>query len=188
MSALPTYETTADEFIAWSLAQPQDGDGGRFELVDGRVIEMQSERLLHSNAKSRVLRAFEDAIRRSGISCFAVGDGASVGVSPAKVYKPDGLAYCGAELPDETIEVPAPVVIVEVVSPDNVGRDDGEKVEAYFSLASVQHYLIVDPERQALVHHSRAGEGKLYTCICRTGALRLDPLGIEIDAAPLFER
>lgn len=187
MSALPTHEMTADEFVAWSMAQAKDRDSGRYELVDGRIIEMQSERLVHITVKSRLLRAFESAIERGKLGCRAVGDGATVRVSRSKVYKPDGLVYFGPALPPETVEVPNAVVIVEVVSPDSVGRDHGEKVEAYFAVPSVQHYLIVDPERRAVVHHARAGGGKLLTSISRTGALRLEPPGIEIEVERTFE-
>lgn len=188
MSTLPRHDMTADEFIAWSLAEPRDREGGRFELVDGRVVEMQSERVSHIETKQALWAALRDAIRRSGLPCRALTDGATVRVSPRKVYKPDGVVYCGDRLPPDTIEIPAPVVIIEIVSPDSIGRDHGEKVEAYFSLASVQHYLIVDAERGAVVHHSRTDGEALLTRICRAGTINLDPPGIGFETGELFDR
>lgn len=188
MIALPKHRMTAEEFVAWSLAQPTDTAGGRYELVDGHVVQMQSERVLHGEVKLAVALALRGAIDRSGLPCYAHGDGATVRVSPTKVYKPDGLVYCGDRLPPATIELTAPVVIVEVVSEDSVVRDHGEKLEAYFTLPSVQHYLIVDPERRAVVHHRRSGGDELIVRICRSGSLRLDPPGLEVALDGLFER
>lgn len=178
---------TADEFIAWSLAQPEDREGGCLELVDGRIMEMQSERIAHIEAKQALWMALRDAIERAGLACRALTDGATIRVSSKKVYKPDGVVYCGERLPPDTVEIPAPIVIVEIVSPDSVGRDHGEKVEAYFSLASVQHYLIVDPDRRAVVHHARASGETLLTRIRRTGSIVLEPPGLAFDAGSLFE-
>lgn len=188
MRTLPKNEMTADEFIAWSLAQPKDREGGKYELEDGHVIEMQSERALHVEVKARINRLIEDAIRRSRKPCFALGDGVTVRVSKKKVYKPDGLVYCGKRVAPDTVEIPEPVIIVEVLSPDSVSRDHGEKVEAYFSLASVQHYLIIDPDRKALVQHRRGPGDELFTRIRRSGGLKLEPPGIEIAIDDLFER
>jgi hypothetical protein len=42
---------TADDFIVWSEQQPGDT---RFELLDGLVVVMASERVVHARAKSDV--------------------------------------------------------------------------------------------------------------------------------------
>ncbi len=52
-----------------------------------------------------------------------------------------------------------PVVIVEVLSPNTAAVDHGRKLSGYFSLPSVEHYLILDPERRVVIHHKR-GQGE----------------------------
>ena len=88
----------------------------------------------------------------------------------------------------DTVEIREPVIVFEVLSEESAKRDHGDKVEAYFAVPSVQHYLIVDPERYAIVHHRRGTDDNLLTRIRRSGTLRLDPPGIEIELAGVFER
>ena len=33
------------------------------------------------------------------------------------LYEPDAVVHCGAKLPDDTIAVPDPIIVVEVLSP-----------------------------------------------------------------------
>ncbi len=187
MSALPKLTMTADEFLTWAEQQPKSEDG-KYELADGLVIRQQSERIIHVEVKTALTGALREAIARAKAPCFSVGDGATIRVSPTKVYKPDGLVYCGQRLPPETVEVKDLVLVFEVLSEESVKRDHGDKVEAYFGLPSVQHYVIVDPERRAIVHHRRGPDENLLTRIRRSGTLRFDPPGIEIDLADVFER
>lgn len=185
MVALPKPITTADEFVAWDARQPKEA--GRFELIDGIVVMQQSERSAHLEAKANVWSALRDAIRRAGLPCRAVTDGATVRVSRTRVFKPDALVYCGPRVPPDTVEFPEPVVVVEVVSPDSAERDHRAKLEGYFSLAGVQHYLIVDPEAQTVIHHRRGPDDDLLTRVRRTGELKLDPPGLEVPLAEMFE-
>ena len=187
MSALPKHAMTADEFLAWAETQPKSEDG-KYELADGLVIRQQSERIVHVEIKTALTSALRAAIERAKAPCFSVGDGATVRVSPSMVYKPDGLVYCGTRLPPDTVEIREPVIVFEVLSEESAKRDHGDKVEAYFAVPSVQHYLIVDPERYAIVHHRRGTDDNLLTRIRRSGTLRLDPPGIEIELAGVFER
>ena len=56
----------------------------------------------------------------------------------------------------------------------------------YFSLASVEHYLILDPERRSLIHHKRGRGDIIETRILSEGVIRLDPPGIEAAVAEMF--
>ena len=50
---------------------------------------------------------------------------------------------------------------------------------------SVEHYLIVDPDRQVMIHHKRGGRC-VETRILREGVVRLDPPGLEAEVAAFF--
>jgi Uma2 family endonuclease len=186
MSALPKSEMTADEFLAWVAKQPKEA--GRFELIDGLVIMQQSERLVHARTKGRLFRVLANALEKIGSRREAIVDGPTVRVPSRKIYKPDGLIHCGPRLPDDVIEVQDPLLVWEILSPDSVDRDHGEKVPGYFTVESIQHYLIVDPERRVIIHHRR-GEGEdLLTRVRSSGPLKIDPPGIEIIVEDIFER
>jgi Uma2 family endonuclease len=103
------------------------------------------------------------------------------------MYIPDCLAYAGPELPDDAIEVPNPVILVEVASPSTRKLDDAVKLNGYFSLASVHHYRIVDPEGPPVIHHHhRQADGAILKSTVHKGTLTLSPPGIEVGVAELL--
>lgn len=176
---LPTG-LTVDEFLAWA-----DGRPGRYELHDSAVVMMSPESMGHLKAKGAVYRALQDALDRRGAGCHALPDGATVRTSRG-AFEPDALVYCGDPLDDARTEVPAPVIVVEVLSPSTQHIDIGLKLAAYFSVPSVIHYLIVNPGDPPLVHHQRQANGKILTSLYATGSIRLDPPGLELDVERCF--
>ena len=69
----------------------------------------------------------------------------------------------------------------EVLSPGTETRDHGVKVQGYFTLPSLCHYLIVDPERTLLIHHKRGAGNATGTEIVTGPRLHLDPPGLNVD-------
>lgn len=186
MFALPKRTMTADEFLVWAEAQPKEV--GKFELWDGEIVvkhgpagQQQSERARHWQAKGAIGFALHDAIKRSGLPCYTAIDGASVRIADDKLVEPDVLVYCGDPVPPDALEVPNPIIVVEVLSPSTGRFDLGTKLHGYFTLASVHHYLIIDPGKPLLTHHRRAAGDALETRFVRDAVLRLDPPGIEVE-------
>ncbi|MGQ0673713.1 MAG: Uma2 family endonuclease [Hyphomicrobium sp.] len=91
------------------------------------------------------------------------------------------LVYFGPRVPRGVLEVPNPAIVVEVLSPSTAKHDMSAKLDAYFSLPSVEHYLIVDPDRPHVIHHKRGSSGSIETRIVTTPSLRLDPPGLDVD-------
>jgi Uma2 family endonuclease len=60
------------------------------------------------------------------------------------------------------------------------------KLRDYFGLASVHHYLIVDPEGPPVIHHTRQADGTSLPAIVHEGTLTLSPPGIELAVAEPF--
>jgi len=184
MPELPKHKMTADEFLAWAEGLlPEDG---KFELWDGEVVMrhgpgFEEERSEHWDAKGAMYRALHDAIKRAGLPCFAVVDGAMVRLSPYKMARPDVLVYCGLRVPRGAREVPNPLILVEVLSPSTKKRDHGAKLDGYFTLPSLWHYLIVDPDLARLIHHRRGAGGVSDTEIVAGSRLQLDPPGLDVD-------
>jgi Uma2 family endonuclease len=172
---------TVDEFIATA-----DEREGRWEIENGVAYAMAPERLEHTRVKLETVLALRNAIRRAGLNCEAVTDAVAVRITARTAYQPDALVYCGPRLPPDVREVPAPVVVVEVLSPSTEWRDASRKLVGYFSLPGVAHYLVLDPRDRSLVHHRRAEGGLIETRILYDGPLRLDPPGLELTVGELF--
>ncbi len=176
----PPEPMTVDEFLVWSETQD-----GRWELHDGIPVRMAAERTGHAKAKFRAQVALDQAIERAGKQCHMLPDGATIRITDDVSYEPDALVYCGEELADDTIEVPEPVIIVEVLSPSTRNNDMGAKYLAYIGVPSVQHYLLIDPAGAPIIHHRRKGPDTWLTQLVRDGEIVLDPPGLTISVKDL---
>jgi Uma2 family endonuclease len=186
MTDLPKHKMTADEFLSWSEGVPREE--GRYELWDGDVIVKygpagfeNAERAQHWKAKGALYRALHDAVKRSGLPCHATGEGPSVRISTHRLVEPDALVYCGPEVLRFMLEVPNPVIVCEVLSPSTRKFDMGDKRRGYFTLPSLHHYLIVDPDWALLIHHRRGSGADPETKLVTGPHLHLDPPGLDVD-------
>jgi Uma2 family endonuclease len=181
MTALPKHRMTVDEYLAWAQGKP-----GRFELYAGVVYAMTPERAGHAKVKFAVQAALRSAIRGSGLPCHMLPDGMTVRVDADTAHEPDALVYCGQELPDTAVEVPNPVIVVEVLSPSTRHIDASAKLAGYFRIRDVQHYLIIDPDSRLVIHHARGEADMVATRIVHDGIVLLDPPGIELAVGDFF--
>jgi Uma2 family endonuclease len=174
------YVSRAD-FRAWAEQQRR----GRYERVDGRVVQMTPERSVHARLKAAVWRALDDAVRAAGIEAEAFPDGMTVEVGEDTDYEPDALVNAGPPIGPDDVAVPNPVIVVEVLSPSTRSIDTGEKLAGYFRVPSIRHYLVVGARRREVVHHRRAGEAILSSVVTE-GAIKLDPPGISIALDAIY--
>lgn len=182
MASAPLKRMTVDEFLVWAETQP----GRRFELVHGQAVAMSPERARHANAKHAVARELERAIERGKLPCHVFPDGMTVRVDDTTVFEPDAMVYCGQRIDDDTMIVPYPVIVVEVISPSSKERDTGAKLAGYFQVPSVRHYLIVDPTARLIIHHARQDDTTILTRVHTDGAIDLAPPGLALTLADVF--
>lgn len=181
MPALAKPQMTVDEFLAWAQSVP-----GRHELFHGEVFAMSPESVGHAKIKGAVFSALSAGLRKQKLRCNALPDGATVRIDAVTAYEPDALVYCGKELPPSAIEVPNPVIVVEVLSPSTRQIDLGVKLAGYFKLPSVMHYLIVNPSEPMIIHHARGDGGAIITRVVTEGAVPLEPPGITLALADVY--
>jgi Uma2 family endonuclease len=111
--------------------------------------------------------------------------GSKVQIDADTAFEPDVVVTCD-EVP-EGLLVPAPLIVVEVLSESTRDRDLTIKLAGYAALASVAHYLLVETQRRLIVHHHcAAGEPEFRTSIAHGGVLRLDPPGLALDFDAIY--
>ena len=181
MTALAKSRMTVDEYLAWAVGRP-----GRYELFRGEVFAMAPETSGHAETKANMHAALLAAIRRQRLSCHVLPDGMTVRIDSDTAYEPDVLVYCGQKLPPSAIEVPEPVILVEVLSPSTRRIDVSRKLADYFRLPSVMHYVIIDLVRPLVLHHARGTGDTILTRVITEGTITLDPPGLELAIADIF--
>lgn len=170
---------TVDEYLAWSEGQ---SERRRTELINGQIVTMPSERVLHSRVKARVQTALSRAIGAAGVPCEALPDGPAVRIDDHTAYEPDALVYCGETPAPDSLLITNPVIVVEVLSPPTAHTDTSAKLIGYLKLPTVAHYLIIDPDARTVTHHVRGGTPDLLSA----GPLRLDPPGLDLTVEDLL--
>src|SRR5262245_45428004 len=181
MTALPKIRMSVDQFLAWADRQP-----GRYELKDGIVYAMSPEGAGHAKVKFAVQTALVAGIRARDLPCHMLPDGMTVRVNERTAYEPDALVYCGPEVSPSDVEVSNPVIVVEVLSPSTRRIDASVKLAGYFKVPSIAHYLIIDPSRPLIVHHSRGSAATILTRIVTEGTIELDPPGLQLRVADIY--
>ncbi len=182
----PTSRMNVDQFMAWYDQQP---DGMRYELLNGVVYpnEAQGERLIHAEIKTRVSEQLRAQIRAKKLSCQGFGDGMAVRIDSDTTLEPDASVRCGPRLPGDTIVIPDPLIVIEVVSPSSQRIDAVEKLTQYFRNPSILFYLIVLPTTRQAIRHRRGENGDISTSIHSSGVIEFDPPGLSLDLNELFD-
>lgn len=174
---------SVEEFLDWS-----DGRDGNFELDDGVVIAMASERIVHSRAKGAVYTALVRAVAKAGLPCEAFMEGPGVLTDDATSYQPDGLAQGGPRMPGNARTIDHPVIVVEILPPSTAYRDLGRNARNYFRVPSIAHYLIVDADDRVVTHNRLGDHGVILSKDHTGGELVLDPPGLTVTVANLLPR
>jgi Uma2 family endonuclease len=174
---------TAEAFVAWAMRQER----GRYELIDGAVVQMNAERLVHADVKLNLAIALRAAFKFAGLEGKVLGDGMAVQIDETTVHEPDALVRLGAPLPADTTILTDPIIVCEVLSPSTGPVDTGLKLLNYFTLPSVEHYLVVNTSKRTVLHYTRGRDGQPTLRTVSEGELRLDPPGLTISVAEIFD-
>ncbi len=144
-----------EDYLAYSAAREV-----RYELVRGVLVDMGAERRINEKI---ALWLLSQLLQYIPVSLVARGTQLCVSSELVTARNPD-LMVLTAELDDclsqasqslITLDMPAPALVVEIVSPgepgeDNYDRDYVEKRQEY-AARGIPEYWIVDPDRQVVL-------------------------------------
>jgi Uma2 family endonuclease len=177
------HRMTFDEYLTWSSRQ----EHGRYEYIDGEVVVVPAEGADHNLVKLALAIVLRDAIKSAGFAGQAFTDGMTVKIRGGQRGREPDAAVTATPLADrKSLVLPDPLIVAEAVSPNSERDDTGDKLDEYFSVPSIQHYLIVRPEKKLIVHHARGEGAALRTTFVTGPALLLDPPGLTVDLAPVY--
>jgi Uma2 family endonuclease len=181
--AAPPGRMTVEQFLVWVRQQPK----GKYELERGEVVvAMAPEVARHARSKLATVNALSAAIRAAGAPCEAFIDGLGIRTDADTLYIPDVVVNWGAAVDATAQTLPAPIIVVEILSPSTERKDVLQKFADYFRLPSVRHYVLVDAAARTVMHHRKEPDGTARTAIQGNGPLTFDPPGITIQVDDLF--
>ena len=146
--ANPSKLITIEDYLNYD-----DGTDTRYELVNGELVEMPTESLF--NCQVAKLLMFELAkhipivrICLKDIEIVVSGGRAKIRRPDLAVLSEEGyLALAGQRSNTVTDYMPAPILVVEVVSPSQENRDrDYRHKRTEYAARGINEYWIIDPE------------------------------------------
>ena len=132
--------------------------GGRYELQEGEVVTSSPENFRHATVKDNVVFTFRLALTGIDTDFVARSAGPTIRIDDRTAFEPDALI---ALPPSDggALSLDHAVVVVEVASPSTGRRDRTIKLDQYFRVPSIAHYLRIEPETRTVIHHARACAG-----------------------------
>jgi Uma2 family endonuclease len=164
-----------------------EGAEGRFELVNGEVLRMAAETTRHVLAKGQAYTAFNKAVEKAKLKCHVLTDGVTIKIDKWTAREPD-LSVQGSPITDlDSKLIDNPMIVVEVISPSSEFRDVHRKLFEYFSVKSIQHYVIVDMFKNRVLHNRRTGPESYMSSILGKGFIEFDPPGFRVAVSDLLK-
>jgi Uma2 family endonuclease len=182
MTVQPKHKLRVEDYVRQYAGTP----AGRYELVDGAVVTMAAETSLHNITKGRLFVEVDRAVSDAGLDCQVFTDGMTVKIDEHTAREPDAAVQCEGKILEGSLILDAPLIVFEVVSPSSERDDIGAKLVEYFSVSSIQHYVVVDPWKRVVVHHRRESGNMIQTVILGVGEVRFDPPGFSLAVEQLL--
>jgi Uma2 family endonuclease len=172
---------TVDEFFDWHQTVE-----GRYELLDGRIVPhpdyvTPSGLAAPTNEHAAILTELTFGFRSQLAPPCRVYVGAGACVDRANANVPD-LAVSREPEDRSRKALQRPRFVCEVLSPSTRRTDTTRKVGDYLAIASLEAYVVVDPERRSVTVY-RPGAGPQTWGEAERIALAPD---VVLDTATLF--
>lgn len=150
--ALPQQHLSLDDYLAWENQQPEKN-----EYYRGEVFAMVGARRVHGTVVSNLNRRLAEQL--DGRPCREFTEGMKLQIADDAIFYPDVMVTCDkADLATEMI-FRAPTLVIEVLSPGTQAYDRGLKFAVYRRLASLQEYILVDPDARRVEGFRRNPQG-----------------------------
>lgn len=179
---------TVPEFLAWTPP-----DDRRYELVDGEVVAQAAPSQRHGTVQGALALELglrlRERNRDTGAACRVVVEaGIRPLFDPAHNYRVADLAVTCEPADPDAGDVRAPMLIVEILSPNNE-REQRQKLHLYAALPSVQEILYVDTRSIRAELHRRGADGRWPdgpTVIIGDEPLTLETAGLTLPLSDLY--
>jgi Uma2 family endonuclease len=163
MTQVAPRRLTTEEYLELECASET-----RHEFVDGVMVAMAGETLVHDDIVLNIVEALRPTARARRCQLHATS--VQTRVRGSRYRYPDIVVTCADQVDPHMIE--SPCFIVEVESDSTAQTDHGAKLEEYTNLPSLQRYAIISQKTRQVVLYRRQGE--LWTVVVLTGNGEID--------------
>lgn len=174
---------TVEEYL-----EAEQGSEVRHEYLYGTIHAMAGGSKRHNAICGQIYRLLATRLGRGPCRAFIADVKVLVRTRLGEIfYYPDVMVGCD---PTDRHEfyLERPSILFEVTSPSTEQTDRREKLTAYQSLASLEHYVIVSQDQRSAEWFRRAEDGWERILLADPGdALRFDGPGVELTLGEIYE-
>ncbi len=183
MTASPNRLTMSVEEY---LALDRNSTETRYEYIDGHVTMMAGGTLDHATISLNIASTLLGLLR--GSSCRVFSSDARVRLSATRYVIPDVTVSCDGRDRGRVDVIQYPHLVVEVLSPSTEDYNRGRKFMYYRECPTIQEYVMVNTEYQAVEVCRRARNDLWSFHVFRSGDdVELASLGVRFPIAAVYE-
>ena len=158
----------------------------RYEFIDGNVYLMSGGTADHSTISINVTSLLRSLLR--GGPCRVYNSDLKVRLSETRYVYPDASVSCDSRDRGQVDLIQYPRLIVEVLSPSTEAYDRGKKFAYYRACSTVQEYMLVDTQRQAVEVYRRETDNFWTFHAFEPGEqVKLTCLNVNFPVAAIYE-
>ncbi len=158
----------------------------RYEYIDGYATMMAGGTLDHSTISINLTSLLRSQLRTA--SCRVYNSDARVRLSETRYVFPDASVSCDARDQGRIDTITFPRVVFEVLSPGTEAYDRGKKFIYYRTCPTIEEYVLIDTQRQAVDVYRYATKNLWTLHIFGPGDIvELTSLTISFPIASLYE-
>lgn len=173
------------------LELDQNSPDAKYEYADGIVYNLRDPHALAGGSAAHSWIAINMIVLLDRLlstrSCRVFNSDMRVKVDAAHYMFPDITISCAPEdLQQENITINDPCVVIEVLSPSTEAYDRGKKFAFYQQLASLQEYMLVSTQQQAIEVFTREGDVWQYRLYKAGEAVQLHSLTLSLALVDVY--
>lgn len=161
----------------------------KHEYISGVVYAMAGGRNVHNQIVGNVFGSLH--ARLKGKPCLPFNSDTKVRIrlpNQLRFYYPDVQVICQPNPPEDSFQ-DHPVIIIEVLSDSTRRTDQGEKLDGYLTISSLENYLLVETGSPLVIGYRRSAAGfirEVHSSL--TGCIALPAIGTDLPLAEIYER
>ena len=158
----------------------------RYEFIDGVVTMLAGGTADHSTISINVIGLLRDLLRDG--PCRVYNSDLTVRLAETRYVYPDASISCDSGDRGQVDTVQSPCLVVEVLSPSTEAYDRGKKFRYYQSSSTIQEYVLVSAQEQAVDVYRRATDN-LWTLhpFGQDDEVELKSINVRFPIASVYE-
>ncbi len=154
----------------------------RHEFTDGVLYAMAGDKKRNNRVVGKLYRLLIERAEAKGCDVFFTV--VKMQIPNGKYRYPDVVVTCEEDADEYLIQ--APCAVFEVLSDSTEDVDQGEKLEEYLKIPSVQRYVLLRQDRALVMVYAREKDGWRFSLLENTGEFDIPCVDVTLKLEDIY--